>query len=73
VSLKEIIAKNIRGYRKKEGLTQEVLAGKLNLHSNYLARVERLEENLTIDRLEAIAKVFKIAPNLLLIPNSFKD
>lgn len=68
----KLIAANVRGYRKKRGLTQEGLAGKVSLHSNYVARVERSEEKLSLDGLLKIAKALKIEPHLLLIPESYK-
>jgi transcriptional regulator with XRE-family HTH domain len=73
VDLRTVIAKNIRGYRLKTGLTQEALAGKVKLGANHLARIERAEEGLTLKRWDAICKVLKIQPHLLLIPESYRE
>jgi transcriptional regulator with XRE-family HTH domain len=73
VDYHKLIAANIRGFRKKRGLTQEALAGEVSMHSNYIARVERSEEKLSLDGLLKIARAFKIEPHLLLIPESYKS
>jgi transcriptional regulator with XRE-family HTH domain len=72
VTIHEIIAKNIRAIRKHRNLTQEALAGKVSFHVNYLARVERCEEKLSLDGLAKIAKALKIKPNLLLLDDVYK-
>jgi len=61
VTIHEIIAKNIRSYRKKRNLTQEALAGKVSFHANYIARVERCEEKLSLDGMAKIAKALKVS------------
>lgn len=39
-----------------KGLTQEVLSEKAELHSNYFGRVERGEEDVSLNALRRIAK-----------------
>jgi transcriptional regulator with XRE-family HTH domain len=73
VDFHKVIAQNIRVYRKKNGFTQEALAGKVSMHSNYIARVERSEERLSLEGLIKIAKALKIPPHMLLIPQSYKE
>ena len=73
MNIHKVIGENVRGYRKKRGLTQEALAGKASFHANYIARIERNEEKLSIDGLAAISKALKIAPHLLLLPLSFQE
>lgn len=46
--------------REKMGVTQAMVAQKVGLQVNYYARLERGEENTTIDRLEKIFEVLKI-------------
>jgi transcriptional regulator with XRE-family HTH domain len=72
VTIHELIAKNIRAFRKHRNLTQEALAGKVSFHVNYLARVERNEEKLSLDGLAKIAKALKVKPNLLLLEDAYK-
>ncbi|HEY3875213.1 MAG TPA: helix-turn-helix transcriptional regulator [Candidatus Kapabacteria bacterium] len=73
MNLDEIVGDNIRGYRKKINLTQEALAGRSSLSSNFVACLERAEDTVSIRRLALIAKALKIDPHLLLIPESYKD
>ncbi len=50
----------LKNARKKMGMTQAEVAEKVGLQVNYYARLERGEENTTIDRLERIFEVLKI-------------
>ena len=52
----------MRDVRKSKGLTQEELAEKCDLHTSYLAGVERGERNVTIQTLEKIAQGLEIPP-----------
>ena len=46
----------IREQRKRAALSQEKLAEKANLHPNYLGRVERGEEYISLSALVRVAK-----------------
>ena len=45
------------------------------MHSNHLARMDRGEEGVaaSLSTIEKIAKALKIAPHLLLMPESYKN
>jgi XRE family transcriptional regulator, regulator of sulfur utilization len=58
---RRILGENIRTERKRAGLSQEKLAEKSELHPVYLGRVERGEENVSIDSLMRIAKAMKLS------------
>ncbi len=73
MDLRRVIAKNLRGYRLKRGLTQEALAGRVGIGPNHLARIERGEEGLTLERWAKISKALKIEPYLLLVSESYKN
>lgn len=73
ITIHQVIGANIRFYRKKLGLTQEALAGKVSFTSNYIACVERSEEKLSIDGLARIAKALKVHPSELLKRNEEKE
>ena len=72
MKLIEIVSTNVRYFRKSAGLTQEALAAKSYLSSDYLSRLERGEENISIVSLEKIAKALKVDSFRLLIPDVHK-
>lgn len=55
-----VLGAAIRQQRKRAGLSLERLAEKANLHHNYLARVERGEEHLSLSALIRVAKALHI-------------
>jgi transcriptional regulator with XRE-family HTH domain len=73
VKLILVFANNLRHYRKTAKLTQEQLGWKSGLHPTYLGRVERGKDTISLNNLEKIAKVLKIQPYLLLVPESYKS
>lgn len=54
------IGKKLKQARKKQGLTQVQLAKKAEISTNYYARIERDEENPSIDVVRDIIKALKI-------------
>ena len=64
--IRDILADNIREYRKINNLSQEDLADKCDLHRTYVGSVERGERNVTLSTLEIFAKIMGITvPDLL--------
>lgn len=55
-----ILGNAIREARKRAGFSQELLAEKSELHHNYLGRVERGEESISLDALRRVAKALKV-------------
>ncbi len=55
-----ILGKAIRVQRMRLDLTQEVLAERAELHPNYLGRVERGEEHISLAALRRIAKALSV-------------
>jgi transcriptional regulator with XRE-family HTH domain len=55
-----ILGNTIRESRKRIGFSQELLAEKSDLHHNYLGRVERGEESISLDALRRVAKALKV-------------
>lgn len=54
------IGKKLKEFRTKLGLKQFDVAKKADISVNYYARIERDEENPTIETLERITKVLKV-------------
>ncbi|MNC27549.1 HTH-type transcriptional regulator SinR [compost metagenome] len=48
------IGERIRRLRKEKNLSQEQLAERSGLHTNYVGQVERGEKNLTLETLEKV-------------------
>ncbi len=68
----ELIGKNIRAYREKQGLSQETFADVAGLHRTYITQIEQGKRNISIVNIFKIAKALNIEPSLLLIPDSWK-
>ena len=54
------IASNVRKERIQQGLTQEALAEKADLHPNYIGMIERQQRNVGVLALEGIAKALHV-------------
>lgn len=59
--LTQILADNIRDYRKAKHLSQEELADACELHRTYIGSVERGERNVTLSTLEVLAKALGVS------------
>ena len=60
VSLQEIFIRNLKFYRKKQGLSQEALSEKLNKGTNYINKIESRASFPTVQVIEQIARVLEI-------------
>jgi len=67
-----MVASNVRGFRHRLGVSQEKLAELADLHRTYIGQIERAEKNITVRNLYKLGLALKIAPHLLLIPESYK-
>lgn len=54
------ISQNIKKYRLINNMTQEDLAGMLNLDTQYYAQLERGERNFTIEKIIRLCSIFHI-------------
>lgn len=54
------IGKKLKDARKKLGLKQSDVAQKAGISVNYYARIERNEENPTLETLERVLKALKL-------------
>lgn len=60
------IGKRIATIRKKEGITQEDLAGMAEMDRSYLSEIENGHKNMSVMSLLKIAEALKIKPSKLL-------
>ncbi len=66
MSSQEEIGRKIKKARQKVEMTQADVAEKAGIHVNYFARIERGEENPSIDIIEKIAKALKVKSSEIL-------
>jgi transcriptional regulator with XRE-family HTH domain len=68
MTLRRILARNLKRLRKERGLSQEELADLAQLNRNYVGMIERRENAATVDTLEALAKALQVEAVQLLAP-----
>lgn len=66
MSPKPKIGKTLKKLRKEKKLTQVQLAKKIGISSNYYARIERDEENPSLEVFKDIAKALKVKSSEIL-------
>jgi transcriptional regulator with XRE-family HTH domain len=66
MTLRRIVARNLKRLRQERGLTQEELADLAGLNRNYVGMIERQENAATVDTLEELAKALQVEPVRLL-------
>lgn len=59
-------AESLRSIRLDQGLSQEELAEKADLHRTYVGSVERGERNVSIDNMEALADALGVPLHCML-------
>lgn len=65
-NLREVLAENIRSYRRQKKISQDAFADQCGLHRTYIGALERCERNVTLSTLELVAKAVGISvPDLL--------
>jgi transcriptional regulator with XRE-family HTH domain len=62
MSLRRIVARNLKRLRKERELSQEELADLAGLNRNYIGMIERQENAATVDTLEELAKALEVEP-----------
>lgn len=61
------IGRNIRLERIKKGYSQEKFAEIAGVHTNYIGKIERGEQNLTIKKLTDILNKLDISPEAVIV------
>lgn len=62
----KLFGDRVREIRKAQGLSQEELAERADLHNTYIGGVERGERNLSLKSIEKIAQALKTPINIFL-------
>ena len=62
MSLRELVAINLRRLRHARNLSQEELADRAGINRNYVGMLEREEHAATVDMLEKLAEILEADP-----------
>lgn len=65
---RDVLAANLRRFRKSLSLSQEALAHEASLHRTFVGAVERSERNISVDNIERLAHALRVQPWELLKP-----
>jgi transcriptional regulator with XRE-family HTH domain len=69
MSIRDVLAKNVRKYRKAAGLSQEELAHRAEIDRTYISSIERSVYSATIDVVDRLARTLGVeAADLLARP-----
>jgi len=73
VSIREILALNLKEYRRKNGFTQEKLAEKAGISANYLSMVEISRKFPSPEMLDRLAQTLNIQTFQLFDPSATSE
>jgi transcriptional regulator with XRE-family HTH domain len=62
MTLRGVVARNLRRLRNDRALSQEDLADRARINRNYVGMLEREEHAATVDMLEKLAEVLDVDP-----------
>ncbi|MDR0902481.1 MAG: helix-turn-helix domain-containing protein [Opitutaceae bacterium] len=65
-SVARMLGASVRGYRKARKLTQEVVAERADLSTNYVGNIERGEYDVTVAVLQRVARAMDARASVLL-------
>ncbi len=65
-NIRQILANNVKKLRLKQGFTKEELSLLINVDNSYISKLEKNKINITLDKLELLAKIFKVKPYQLI-------
>jgi transcriptional regulator with XRE-family HTH domain len=66
MSIREVLARNLRRYRAERGLSQEELAHRADIDRTYISSLERMQYAASVDVVESLARVLDVEPYELL-------
>lgn len=62
----QVLARNLRAYRRERGISQEELAHRLGVSPRYYGAIERAVQNVTLETVGKIADTIGVNPLKLL-------
>lgn len=69
----KVFANNLRKYRNRIGLSQEIFAEKAGLHRTYISAIECGKRSIALDNIQKIADALGIETYLLFIDDTVND
>ncbi|MCL2831684.1 MAG: helix-turn-helix domain-containing protein [Treponema sp.] len=72
-SIRKILAQNLKEYRRRNGLTQEKLAEKAGISTNYLSMIEISRKFPTPEMMDRLAQALNIHTFQLFNPSATPD
>jgi len=70
MTLREVLAENLKRHRLATGLSQEELAHRAEIDRTYVSSLERCQYSATVDMIEKLARVLGVeAAELLVVPS----
>ncbi len=64
--LRAILAENVARIRKKQNLSQEVLAAQAGFHRSYVSQIEQRRKNISLESLAKLAVALDVQAHQLL-------
>jgi transcriptional regulator with XRE-family HTH domain len=68
MGIREVLALNLRKYRREKGFSQEELAHRANLDRTYISSLERCKYAASIETVDTLARVLGVEAADLLRP-----
>jgi DNA-binding XRE family transcriptional regulator len=68
----DILASNIKAFRRAAGWSQDILAHEAGLYRSYIGDIERCKHNPRLSTLEALADAFRVRIGDLVAPDAVR-
>ena len=72
MSLRKTFAENIKYYRKEQGFSQQTLAEKCDIATNYLSEIERGQKFPSVEIIERLSRELNIPASLFFLEANSK-
>ncbi|GFE94728.1 helix-turn-helix domain-containing protein [Acetobacter persici] len=68
MNIREILAANLKRYRRERGVSQEELAHLAEIDRTYISSLERCQYAASIEVVDRLAKALGVQTSILLVP-----